>query len=122
MTTSPGSRADEEPLVPGTDFEDGTDGTNNTVNENTIGKVVLVFYDENRNYIGDATLTESDLTMTSGNPSDEPATNIEKYGTGIAEVSLGGVTPKYMMAFANPISEGNIKTGVDVVKLQERDL
>jgi|GEM_PF-4448652 len=121
MTTSPGSRADEEPLVPGTDFEDGTDGTNNTVNENTIGKVVLVFYDENRNYIGDATLTESDLTMTSGNPSDEPATNIEKYGTGIAEVSLGGVTPKYMMAFANPISEGNIKTGVDVVKLQERE-
>ena len=112
MTTSTGSRA----TAPGgTDFEDGT---TTPVDENTIRQIRLVFYDQNRNYIGDATLTETD--WKSGNADGEPAQNVEKYGTGVAEVSLGGVIPKYMMAFANPISSGDIKVGVNAVKMQQR--
>ena len=114
MTTSPGSRADA-PV--GTDFEDGT---KTPVDENTIQQILLVFYDQNRNYIGDATLTSTDLK--DGNPEGEEPQNVERYGTGVAEVSLGGVVPKYMMAFANPINSGNIKVGVNAVKLQERSV
>lgn len=114
MTTSTGSRAT---APSGTEFEDGT---TTPVDENTINQILLVFYDQNRNYIGDATLTKTDLTP--GNPDGEQAQNVEKYGTGVAEVSLGGVIPKYMMAFANPISSGDIKVGVNAVKLQERSV
>lgn len=114
MTTSTGSRATE---LTGTDFEDGT---TTPVDENTIQQILLVFYDQNRNYIGDATLTETD--WKSGNADEKPDKNVEKYGTGVAEVSLGGVIPKYMMAFANPISSGDIKVGVNAVKMQQRSV
>lgn len=119
MTSTPGGRAGAPTEI---DFNDGSES------ENTIKEILLVFYDDNRNYIGDATLTESDWseegdwTWTSGNPNDELSGNVEKYGSGVAEVSLGGVIPKYMMAFANPINSGDIKVGVNAVKLQERSV
>ncbi|TFU92555.1 hypothetical protein E4T81_11760 [Barnesiella sp. WM24] len=113
MTTSPGSRAEEPD---GTDFEDGT---KTPVDENTINSVLLVFYDVNRKYIGDVLLSKDDITMKDGNP-DVPEQNVERYGTSVAEVSLGGIEPKYMMAFANPISTANIKQDIDAVKLQIR--
>lgn len=115
--TPGGSRSD---ALDKDQFQDGTDGIGSTVNENKIRTLLLVFYDANRNYIGDATVTENDIEMTSGNPTGEPDKNVEEYGTGVAEVSLGGVTPKYMMAFANPISSGDCKAAVDVVKKQIR--
>lgn len=79
-------------------FETGSD------DENKINKVLLVFYDQAKNYVGNTEITVTDDTPDYSGANDD--LTISRVLTTVAEVNLPENTnhPAYVMAYVNPTS------------------
>ncbi|WP_281514997.1 Mfa1 family fimbria major subunit [Phocaeicola sartorii] len=103
------------------EYEDG----DSNLGENDINEILFVFYNENKNYVGDSRLRKkkSDADVTPGDGYDGFLGDL-KDGSGSSaienvmvtivpvEVTAGSFVPQYVMAYVNPTSQWseNVKT------------
>lgn len=88
-------------------FENGTDGTGGTENENKIEKIIFAFYNDNGNYVDKSIMTYSDNPQNDnefggGNNGEG---DVEKILTMIVpvDVNAGNAMPTRVVAYVNPV-------------------
>lgn len=89
-----------------------------TPNENEIGNIVMIFYGSQGNYLSSASMAGGDITDANNGEMN----NVELIKSAKVKVSLsGGTIPSYMMVYANPIDQSDIKWSMNVIHEQTRE-
>lgn len=105
VNTDGSTRAFDESILDQNLYEDGLDS------ENTVKKIMLVFFDQGRNYVGQTEITVTDDTpdYSTGNAD----LTISRVLTTVAEVNLPENInhPRYVLAYVNPTTAaGDLST------------
>ena len=115
-----GSRAAEDDGNPvaGSDFVDGTDGTNGTVPESKVTSCYLVFYDGGGNVVGQTRLNDQP-TEGNTNITVETDGSIKK----IVELTVaqGQANPEYVMCYINPANPADLQNPLSVIQTITRE-